>query len=202
MKVKRLLLICVILGFYSNLSFGQAEQDLGTETGLEGGSIGSQFQYIIDKSNRYQDYKVIKQDWIEKLQDNVQDSIKSAQKAQRQAEQNLANSKLEITTLQNKIKSLDKNIAAVNEDKENISVMGFGTDKLNFKLIAGAIVLLLLGLVMYYGFMFKRSNDIRKSAKGAADLVQYEFDEYKKRTMKKEQEIMRKLQDEINKNSG
>ena len=162
-------------------------------------SIDSQFTEVIDKSNRYQDYKVVKINKLNDLRKNVSDTIVSL--------------KSEITSLQqyqlkqeNKIDSLTQQIASIKESlvtsqkKEN-GIVFFGSiipKSVYQSIMWGIIALLLLGLLTFI-FKFKRSNTVTREANKKLEETEAEYDKHRQNALEREQQLRRKLQDEINK---
>ena len=69
-----------------------------------------------------------------------------------------------------------------------------GYNVLMWSIIAGLLILLL-----FFIFKFKNSNAITRQAKFALAETEEEFEEHRKRALEREQKVMRRLQDELNK---
>ena len=63
------------------------------------------------------------------------------------------------------------------------------------------ITALLLGLIVFIS-MFKKGSIDTKTAQSNLTKLNSDFEAFKKKAMLKEQEVMRKLQDELNKNTN
>ena len=63
------------------------------------------------------------------------------------------------------------------------------------------VVAILLIALIFFVLRFKSSFSTIKQTKFELDKVENEYEEHRKKSLKKEQELMRKLQDEINKNA-
>ena len=162
-------------------------------------TIEGQFTDVIEKSNRYEDYKVVKITKLNSLRKNVSDSINELQS--------------EIATLQqyqskqqNNIDSLTQEIATIKESlllsqkKEN-GITFFGaiiTKSVYQTMMWGIVALLLLGLLTFM-FKFKKSNAITREANKKLAETETEFDKHRQNALEREQQLRRKLQDEINK---
>ena len=64
-----LLLAFTLLFIISNV------QSQTTKQFIDSGSVNNQFENLIKNSNKYQDYKVVKLNWLLKLKSNINDSI-------------------------------------------------------------------------------------------------------------------------------
>jgi len=62
------------------------------------------------------------------------------------------------------------------------------------------IIGVLAVLWLFFAYKFKSSNSITKEANTKLAETEQEFEEHRKRALEREQQVRRKLQDEINKN--
>jgi len=69
MKLQQYSLLLLLLLSFSTIVYGQ-EENITVDQALKQESIENQFDIVIKKSGRYQEYKVIKQVWINKLKTN------------------------------------------------------------------------------------------------------------------------------------
>ena len=65
--------------------------------------------------------------------------------------------------------------------------------------ILWSIIAVLLGLLLIYIFRFNRSNSVTLSTNGKFDELEIEYENHRQRSLEREQQLRRKLQDEINK---
>ncbi len=163
-------------------------------------TIHDQFKKVVDGSNNFQEYKVIKQTQIKQLWVNAVDSLKNKDSKYLEISQQLNNQKSAIqkqkTDLANKEKSLQETLDSVNE----ISFLGIVTiEKSSYRLLMWGLVLVLAVLVLVFYFT---SFAARKEAKYRINLfeeVQEEYRVYKAKTNENEKKMARALQDERNK---
>ena len=163
-------------------------------------SIEDQFTKVIDKSNSYKEFKVIKKTKLKVLRKNVLDSIALL-------ENTIGNTQIAIEKLQSNIKALTEDLSATKKnlsksiEKENsLEVLGIRTNKTTYNTILWSIVFGLLSLLLLIFVKHKRNHTITKETKLKLDEVETEFDAHRKKTLTNEQLLRRKLQDEINKN--
>lgn len=170
-----------------------------TKKFIDTGSVKSQFEYLSDESNSYQDYKVIKATWLLKLKSNVIDSI-SASKKMVSDNSNLLNSQKQlIDSLQTKLTESETLISNVTAEKDSISLFGIQFEKPVFKTMFFIIVLGLIGVLLFFITKFKQSNIITVQSKLALKEAEEEFEIYREKALQREQKAMRRLQDELNK---
>ena len=188
MTAKYLLLLCFLV--VSITGFSQDDSN----------SIESQFIKVVDKSNSYQKYKVIKKTKIEGLRKNVLDTIEML-------ELKIATSKVEIGNLKSKVELLTKtldttklNLAASIEEEDKIEALGLVMTKTTYNTLLWSIISGLLGLLGFLLYKHKNGHEITKNTKLRLTEVESDFDAHRKKTLTNEQLLRRKLQDEINKN--
>ena len=102
---------------------------------IDTGSVKNQFDYLINKSNRYEDYKVVKINWLHQLRSNVGDSL-SASKKEILSNYSLINSQKNIIdSLNTRLNKSDSKIISLNEEIQSISLFGIQFKKPVFKTV-------------------------------------------------------------------
>ncbi len=196
-NVKKFTTFIVILLFTANVF----SQDENIELSLDSGTIENQFDYVIEKSNKYQDYKVIKKTWLYTLKSNVSDSLKQVHNKLTITEQTVNKQNDQIASLNSGLKEINNNLKAVEEEKNSIDFFGNKIDKPTYKGIMWSIIGGLLACLLFFIFKFFRSNVTTRETKKLLLQTQDNFEAYKKRSLEREQKIKRELQDELNKHS-
>ncbi|NQX97381.1 MAG: hypothetical protein HRT73_05815 [Flavobacteriales bacterium] len=168
---------------------------------LDSGTIEVQFDYIINKSSKFRDFQLIRKSSILKVKAHTLDSIKTTRKDLVIANKSIQQKKVIISELNKEVETLKNEIISISEDVDSISFIGMSLSKTNYNMIVWILItILLLGLITFIT-MFKKSNISTKSAQSNVSKLESDFEAFKKKAMIKEQETMRKLQNEINKNS-
>ncbi|MBL4668855.1 MAG: hypothetical protein JKY30_06280 [Flavobacteriales bacterium] len=168
---------------------------------LDSGTIEVQFDYIINKSSKFRDFQLIRKSSILKVKAHTLDSIKTTRKDLVIASKSIQQKKVIISELNKEVETLKNEIISISEDVDSISFIGMSLSKTNYNMIVWILItILLLGLITFIT-MFKKSNISTKSAQSNVSKLESDFEAFKKKAMIKEQETMRKLQNEINKNS-
>ena len=178
---------------------------LGNPLNSEESTLYSQHKFIMEQSKTYLNNKAVKIEWMEKFYSNVKDSLESTKYESSNFEKAYSEEiKVSKDALES-VTALKKELANVNIEKEfekeNISLFGSFTSKSSYKTIVWIIIISLLTFLLFFLFKFKSSNKITKDAKEKLKEIQLELEEAKNKSRIKEQELMRKLQNEINKNS-
>ena len=191
---KHITITAIALLLFTTNIFSQTPNEIVNLNTVEG-----QFQNLIDKSNSFQDYKVVKKTSLLKLQSNILDSIKVS-KNKVLANVNFLNSqKRRITALEAKSAKSETILANLRSEKDSISLFGIQLEKTFFKSLFFFIVIGLIAILAFFIFRFKQSNLITKASKLALQQSEKEFEIYKEKALEREQKAMRMLQDELNK---
>ncbi len=163
-------------------------------------SINEQFNFLLKNSNNYKEFKVIKQGWIATVKKNTADSISGLKKSLATSNTKITSQKNTIDTLNSQLETVQADLDKVNSEKENISFLGTPTSKQNYKTIMWTIVALLLAVLGLILFKFKSNQATTKETLEKLKDLEIEYEDHRRRALEREQKVMRKLQDEINKN--
>lgn len=192
MKAKFILLLVVTLA--ATTAFSQS-----TKKFIDTGSVSNQFDYMIKKSNRYEDYKVVKQDWLSKLKSNVTDSISGYKKELSTTYTTINSQDKSIDSLNLALSTSKNSISNLSGQIESISLFGIQFQKGTFKVIMFSIIGLLAVLLIAFISKFKQSNIITTETRHSLKELDEEFETHRKKALEREQKVRRQLQDELNK---
>lgn len=199
MTVRRVCL-ALVLAVSAGLSLqAQTVDSTAKEPSLDNGSLKEQYNYMIEKSNDYQDYKVIKKSWTQKFEKSLSDSLQAMDKRKKTADNLALTQQTEIDKLKAKMGATQDSLQLVREQKNNMAFVGVNMEKTSYRTLMWSLIGVLTILLLIFIFRFKNSNAVTRQAKGTLADVEEEFAEYKKRSLEREQKLRRELQDEINK---
>ena len=196
MKLPKKLLYLVLL---ASLTLNAQNNAKTVTKSLNEGTIENQFDYLIKKSNRYQEFKVVKRTWLNQLKKSVGDSLVSLRKDLNSKKTILVEKQSEIDKLTNSLDVTNKNVTSLNNEKDNINFFGALISKSLYNTILWSIIGALILALITYILRFNRSNTITNEAKNNFAELEREFDSHRQRSLEREQQLRRKLQDEINK---
>ena len=194
-KVSVILLVTFSLQTVKAQTANQEEEKLS----LNSGTIDNQFEYVIRKSGRYQEYKVVKQTWLFTLKAHVIDSLKAVHKDLSDTKAVVSKQEKEIESLKSSLSNTEATLSATNEEKDSISLFGISMSKASYKVLMWSIIAGLLALLLFFIYKFKGSNSATREAKNKLDEVETEFEEHRRTALEREQKVRRQLQDELNK---
>jgi len=195
-------LIITLAIFCSALSFAQSEVS-AEEPSLDKGSIDSQFDYLYRKSGNYRAdgkrYEVVRTLNLDKLRQNVIDTINAANKKATQLKGVINTQESTIASLNEKLSETTKNLASVTDEKDSMSLLGAQVSKATYNIILWTMILGLFLLLLLFIFKFRQSNVLTQEAKTNLADLESEYEDHRRRALEREQRISRQLQDEINK---
>lgn len=167
---------------------------------LSAQSINEQFKTVVDGSNNFQEYKVIKQTQIKALWKNTIDTLNKKQTALDKTSMELNSQKASIQQQQKALSDKEESLKQTLNSANEISFLGlFSLTKDNYKTLMWAIVFILAALAT---FLYLRSSMAKKEANYRVKLFEElseEFKNFKVKSNENEKKLARSLQDERNK---
>ena len=102
--------------------------------------------------------------------------------------------------MNNKLSDTESQLSDSLAREDGISLFGILLKKSTYNALLWTIIGLLFLLLMVFISRFRSSNKITRAAKEKLAETEMEFEGFRQRSLEREQQIRRKLQDEINKN--
>ena len=162
-------------------------------------NLEDQFTDVIDKSNSYQDFKVIKKLKINQLKQSVLDSVAALEAEIDTLAAEIAHQKQEISSLNETLNATKADLAASREKEDGIHLFGMLLSKATYNTILWSVIGILLVLLGIFVMKFRNSNAMTRDAKVKLAETEEEFETHRQRSLEREQQLRRKLQDELNK---
>ena len=201
MKAFHLLLIMAAV-LTCNLQTANAQDD-GEELSLDKGSVDSQFEFVFKKSGNYRAdgkrYEVVRTISLDKLRANVMDTLSGFNTRVSELKATIAGHESTIGSLEKKLEDTTNSLAAVTEEKDNMSFLGIDVSKGTYNAILWTIIASLLVFLLFFIYKFRNSNYLTQEAKTNLSELETEYEDHRRRALEREQKISRQLQDEINK---
>lgn len=195
-----LALISVTASFSQESSSNQTQPE---QLSLDSGTIDSQFEFIYRRSGNYRAegrrYEVVRIIQLDKLRQNVKDSLEAATKKKKELEATIEGNETTISTLNTDLSNTKEQLQTITDQKDSISIFGKYISKTTYNIIMWSAVLgLLLGMLLFI-IKFRQSNYLTQEAKNNLSELETEYENHRRRALEREQRISRELQDEINK---
>ncbi len=191
------LLTAIILG--TNPLYAQDEQEAAT---LDRGPISGQFDYAIENSSKYEEYRVVRSAWLNKLKSNVLDSLENLRTQIASKNSQIDSLNNHIGTLNKELEDTQNNLEEALTAKNSIPFLGAEIQKGKYNSIMWGLVLILAAAFAFVFFLFKRSHHLTAQLREKYDDLEKEFDAHRKRVLEKEKVVARQHLNELNKLRG
>ena len=187
--------------FLSTLFFIQSDL-FAQETPLEEGNLPEQFDYAIEESSKYEEYRVVPTAWLNKLKSNVVDSMAYLNTRIEERENRIDSLHEEIEKLNQELETMEEERDQALTSKNSIPFLGNEIQKKRYNSIMWGLVAVLAVAGLFIFFLFKRSQIVTRQIRERHEELQKEYDEHKKRALEKEKTMARQHLNELNKLKG
>lgn len=164
-------------------------------------TLDKNFENVIDGSNDFQDYKVIKKTELSKLRKDVNAYANSLNEEIAGLNDTIAKQNSTINALRSQVKKTDEELNNVSAEKNAMIFMGIQTSKGVYHTFVWGVIALLALLLVVFILKFKTSNSSTRSSIMQLQSTEAELEDLRRRSIEKEQKLGRQLQDERNKNA-
>ncbi len=172
-----------------------AQVDSRPSGSLDSGTIDSQFDYLYQSSNNYQDYKVVKIGSLDRLKSNILDSMRTMRSEVLDLKSTISGQKDSIGTLNIVLQQTETEKQEAIIGKDQFVFLGLDIHKSVYSSFMWLLVAGLAAALGFFSFQYFRSfKKIRKAQKDLEE-VQEEFDQHRKNTLERERKLKRELID-------
>lgn len=197
MKLKQLLLTTISILLFSSLWNDISSQEINEKPGLGRGSIESQFNYVIYRSEKAEDYKMVKAWWLYKLKSEVLDTLKEFRKDFQDTLSFLSTKETEVDSLLTVLSTAENKLTNANNEKNSIKLLGIKMDKTVYNSIMWLTIIILAVFLVIFISLYKKSNAVTSGTISELNTIKNEYEDHRKRALIREQEVVRRLYDEI-----
>lgn len=162
-------------------------------------TLEDQFTDVIEGSNDYQDYKVIKKVKINQLRKNILDTVAALENQIKSVRTNMGDHINQVAALEKELKTTREDLEASREKENGIYFLGILTEKSTYNFIMWSLLLLFLLALLFFIYKYINSHSVTKAAELKLAETEIEFESHRQNALEKEQKLRRKLQDELNK---
>jgi preprotein translocase subunit SecF len=162
-------------------------------------TVDHQFKELIEKSNNYKQYKVIDKKQIHILRKNTNEHIEKLNINIASLKKSVTKKDNRIITLESELAALNTKLTDVNSEKDSLNFLGIQTSKGVYNTLVWSILAMLAFLFIFMSLRFKSSNMTTKAANKQLQTIEEELEEFRHKSIEKEQKLGRQLQDERNK---
>jgi|SRR5690625_1304167 len=186
------IILAVVLFFILHFVFSQNKFPVAD-------SIDSQFSELINSSNTFQDYKVVKIQKINSLKNEVKSSISTLEEDIDNLEKDLKNQAHQSEEYKNKLTDTQSKLEKANISKDQLSLLGMNIQKSTYTSSILILISLLFATLMVFVYKFKNAHRTTNQVKENLKSTESEFAEYKRKALETQQKLGRQIIDERNK---
>ncbi len=190
-------LLILVLPFLFLFSVHLSAQD---SVQVHKNTLNNQMIEAFEKSNSYQEYKVIKKSQLANLKRSVLDSVATLEKQIASQQNDLEAQKSEIDSLSKMLKTTQEQLDESKQKEDGIELFGVLTSKSTYNAIMWGVIILLFFVGGFLFYRFLNSHKVTKAAQLKMAEIEIELEDHRRKSLEREQKLRRKLQDEINKN--
>ena len=162
-------------------------------------NLNTQYETLIENSETFNEYKVIKKTKLDEFQKVVKDSLSMINNSKKEAFNKLKTQQAQVKELTAQVSAKDAEKAELQESISSINVLGINMDKTSYVIVSLIIpAVLLIVIVLLIGKM-KHNNRTTKEAQQHLASIESEYEEHKKRALETQMKLKRELQTERNK---
>jgi len=169
------------------------------KTGDSNTSLSSQFDDLARRSTSYGKYKSINMISYESIKQNVLDTLNAQKKSIIEKEISIENNNYTIEKLEKEVKKISTSLKEAKLKNDNRDFLGLQMSKNAFSLVLSLSFVALIALTAFFALQYQKNLTVTKKATNSYEVMLKEFEEYKKNSLRRFQEVNRKLQDELNK---
>lgn len=162
-------------------------------------TINNQFEDMLESSNNYQEYKVVRRSTLDNLRANIQDSLNGFRSRISTFDAQLEERNSKITDLNTKLENTQQTLDETRANVASIGFLGMQMTKGSYKTLMWVIVGVLALALVFFIIRYRGSNAHTVEARKKLSEMEHEYDDYRKKSLEKEQRLGRQLQDERNK---
>lgn len=195
-----LIVFCI---FYCSMNEVKAQENPAATTEviaepIPDPSLSSQFTELKEKSNTFQEYKVIKITQLNTFWKNVQDTLQAEKQEILDAQQEIAKLNGELVKIKQAYQQKEKELQESDYEIAHINVMGMDILKGSYIYFNGVVILILMTLLAVVFIKYNISNKVAEAKKSEYEAIDRELNDYKQKAREKELKIKRELQTEMN----
>ncbi len=196
MITSRLSLIVFLL-FVSQMLGAQPGNPAQADTA----SLRVQYDQMLEASNRYQRFKVVRQDFLGSFIANVSDSLRGYTEEIGSLKTTISDQKSKIDEQATTIGERDVKISELTEEKDSVTLLGLPLSKVTYNIIMWSAIIGLLAALLFAIARMRFAVSTSREARLANEKTTAELEKSRKNRLEVEQKLRRQLQDERNKRS-
>ncbi len=175
---------------------------VGQKAYIDKGSIIDQFEYVQEKSSRWENYTMIPDPWFKLLKKNALDTLKLKNEEIIDLQNSLIQKDVELTNSVKELTSTQNRLAETEAEKNSFRLLNMDMSKSFFLSLIGFVFIALLIITGGALLLFKRENMAIKRNKIEHEQLKQEFEEYRTEVRIRQEQLVIQHHKEIQKLKG
>jgi len=142
-------------------------------------TIEGQIQYLEERTRIYENYRAIREDMFQKINNNVLDSLEAYKNEIADLNNRISSLKSTNASLDNSLEETKTSLDEVTRTKNAISLFGMEINKVVYNSVMLIIIAVLIFLLVTGYTAFKRNRHITARTREEIDNLKDEFEEYR-----------------------
>lgn len=168
----------------------------------DGLTISEQWEFIKQKSSRWENYSMIQDPWLNNIKSSVLDSLDNKNKIIAELNSTINKINIEKEELTQKAENIKQELEKTKTEKNNFEILNISMNKSVFVSIISFSFLGLLIFTTFSFLLFKRENMNMSKCKKENEQLKQEFEDYRQESRIKQEQLVIQHHKEIQKLKG
>lgn len=168
----------------------------------DGLTISEQWEFIKQKSSRWENYSMIQDPWLNNIKSSVLDSLDNKNKMIAELNSTINKINIEKEELTQKAENIKQELEKTRTEKNNFEILNISMNKSVFVSIISFTFLGLLIFIAFSFLLFKRENMNMSKCKKENEQLKQEFEDYRQESRIKQEQLVIQHHKEIQKLKG
>ncbi len=199
MKQRLRLFTFIILCCFATIIYSQENRN---KPYITNASIEEQFNYVIDESSRWEVYKMVLERWINQLRTNTSDTINSKNLQISNLKDSIQIQKLNIASLEAQMNLISQQLDNTVKEKNSFEFFGISLQKRFFLSVVIFLIIGSISIIGFISFLYQKNLTATKKSKDELAELKEDFENYRQKTRKKQEDLVIKHHREIQKIKG
>ena len=188
--IKQLSMMMVAYCCIAYTGIQPADAQYVTPAILDSASLESQLDYIQERTRIYNDFRAIREDIFLKIKENAVDSLEAAKLSIANLNSRLTERNFQIETLNTDLERVKLERDESIRNRDSLSFLGIQLNKTLYNSIMWFIILglAIVGVILF--LLYKRTRVVTVQTKKEFELMEQEFDDYKKSSREKYEKLV------------
>lgn len=164
-------------------------------------SLDKQFETMINASNTFQDYKVVKIYKLSDIRKTTKEEINKLSADIEDLNQRNEAQARELAQIEKELIQTQSDFEKAEKSKDEFTWLGMQIQKDTYQSIVYGIIFLLILVLVILIFTYRRNKKETQEAKKLLEETNSEFDSYRQKALETQQKLGRQLQDERMRNT-